>query len=138
MWSCFDSGMKGNEMTTLEHVNVTVRDVDATASLYEKLFDWHIRWRGDAIHGGSTIHVGNKHSYVALYQPVRQDKSADESYYTTGGLNHIGIVVEDLDAIEERVKAAGLVPHNHADYEPGRRFYFDDPDGVEIEVVSYG
>ena len=23
------------------------------------------------------------------------------------------------------------------DYEPGRRFYFFDPDGIEYEVVSY-
>ena len=33
--------------------------------------------------------------------------------------------------------AAGLVPFNHGDYEPGRRFYFMDPDGIEYEIVSY-
>jgi predicted enzyme related to lactoylglutathione lyase len=53
------------------------------------------------------------------------------------GLNHIGVVVADLEATEARVKAAGYVPENHADYEPGRRFYFHDHNGVEIEVVSY-
>jgi len=42
-----------------------------------------------------------------------------------------------LEAVEARVKAEGFVPHNHADYEPGRRFYFDGPDGIEYEVVSY-
>ena len=26
---------------------------------------------------------------------------------------------------------------HHQDYEPGRRFYFDDPSGFEVEVVSY-
>ena len=35
------------------------------------------------------------------------------------------------------VVAAGLTPFSHADYEPGRRFYFLDPDGIEYEVVSY-
>jgi hypothetical protein len=35
------------------------------------------------------------------------------------------------------VKAAGYTPFNHGDYEPGRRFYFDGPDNIEIEVVSY-
>ena len=39
--------------------------------------------------------------------------------------------------IEARVSAAGLIPFNHGDYEPGRRFYFLDPDGIEYEVVSY-
>ncbi len=49
----------------------------------------------------------------------------------------MGIVVDDLDAVEQRVIAAGLTPTNHDDYEPGRRFYFDDPDGIEFEIVSY-
>ena len=53
-------------------------------------------------------------------------------------LNHIGIEVDDLDAAEARVIAAGLRPFSHADYEPGRRFYFLDPDGIEYaRVVSY-
>jgi hypothetical protein len=41
------------------------------------------------------------------------------------------------NAAEARVIAAGLRPFSHADYEPGRRFYFLDPDGIEYEVVSY-
>ena len=45
--------------------------------------------------------------------------------------------VDDLDAAEAVVKAAGLEPFNHADYEPGRRFYFFDWDGIEFEMVSY-
>lgn len=61
----------------------------------------------------------------------------ESNYVTTGGLNHIGVAVDDLDAAEERVKAAGLTPTSHADYEPGRRFYFRDEDGIEYEVVSY-
>ena len=53
------------------------------------------------------------------------------------GLNHIGVTVGDLDSAETRVKSAGYTPYSHADYEPGKRFYFDDEDGVEYEVVSY-
>ena len=52
-------------------------------------------------------------------------------------LNHIGLVVDDLDGAEAVVAAAGLVPFNHMDYEPGRRFYFFDWDGIEFEIVSY-
>ena len=52
-------------------------------------------------------------------------------------LNHIGVEVDDLDAVEARVVAAGLRPFSHDDYVPGRRFYFLDPDGIEYEVVSY-
>jgi hypothetical protein len=39
--------------------------------------------------------------------------------------------------IEQKVKSNGFTPYNYADYEPGRRFYFDLEEGIEIEVVSY-
>ncbi|MEO1734352.1 MAG: VOC family protein, partial [Pseudomonadota bacterium] len=52
-------------------------------------------------------------------------------------LNHVGVVVPDIDAVEAKVKAAGFEPRSHADYEPGKRFYFDGPDSIEFEVVSY-
>ena len=42
-----------------------------------------------------------------------------------------------LRGAERVVVEAGLVPFNHADYAPGRRFYFFDWDGIEFEVVSY-
>ncbi len=121
----------------LEHVNVTVSDPLQTAQMLCELFDWKIRWQGDAIHDGLTVHVGGDDSYIAVYAHPDQEAPARESYWTRGGLNHIGIVVDDLDEAERRVKAAGFTPRSHADYEPGRRFYFDDDDGIEFEVVSY-
>lgn len=121
----------------LEHVNVTVSDPRRTADRLCSLFDWRIRWQGDAIHGGHTVHVGSDDSYVALYSRLEPAKVGIDSYATRGGLNHIGIVVDDLDDAEARIRQAGYEAHSHADYEPGRRFYFRDDDGIEIEVVSY-
>ena len=125
-------------MTRLEHVNVTVADPATSADLLCRLFGWRIRWQGPGMTTGRTIHVGGDDSYVALFTYGDARPSREESYRTVAGLNHIAVVVDDLDATEARVKAAGLTPMNHADYEPGRRFYFDTPDGIEIEVVSYG
>ena len=122
---------------TLEHVNVTVRDAKATAERLCALFDWKIRWEGASIHEGYSVHVGGDRSYLALYSPPTQPSKASESYFAVNGLNHIGITVDDLDAAEARIKAAGYATFSHADYEPGRRFYFDDENGVEYEVVSY-
>ena len=123
---------------TLEHVNLTVRDAKATAARLADLFDWKIRWEGASIHGGYSVHVGGEGSYLALYSPPSSPEKATESYFMVNGLNHIGVTVSDLDDAEGRIKAAGYKPYSHADYEPGRRFYFDDEDGVEYEVVSYG
>ena len=122
---------------TLEHVNVTVEDPAAVAEVLKQLFGWAVRWQGPALDNGFTVHVGTEGSYLALYRPGRGVKPAMPRYTHAGSLAHIGIVVGDLDAAEARVSAAGFEPHSHADYEPGRRFYFDGPGNVEIEVISY-
>jgi catechol 2,3-dioxygenase-like lactoylglutathione lyase family enzyme len=120
----------------IEHVNITVSDPKRTSDLMELLFDWHVRWSGPAQNGGYTIHVGSNDHYVALYTGGDSAKAA-EAFSKGRPLNHIGVEVDDLDAAEARVIAAGLRPFSHADYAPGRRFYFLDPDGIEYEVVSY-
>ncbi len=121
-------------MTKLEHINVTVVDSKSTAETLCGLFDWQIRWQGEVLAGkGYSIHVGDDESYIALYTP--NDSSGASG--NNGRFNHVGVVVDDLDAVEAKVKAAGYKPHLHADYEPGKRFYYDDENGIEFEVVSY-
>ena len=117
----------------LEHVNITVSDIERSAALLEQLLGWRIRWRGPSQLGGETIHIGGDEDYIALYT-----KGAPVAHFAKGApLNHVGIVVPDLDVAEAVVRAAGLEPFSHGDYEPGRRFYFFDWDGIEFELVSY-
>ena len=121
----------------LEHANYTVTDPVATAAWMEKIFGWHIRWQGEAKNGGHSIHVGTDSRYLAIYNPAGTTAPRVDSYSTAGGLNHIAVTGDDLDATEAAVTAHGFVTGNHADYEPGRRFYFHDADGIEYEVVQY-
>lgn len=121
----------------LEHVNYTVTDARRTAAWLCDLFGWHIRWEGDSLAGGYSMHVGTDTHYVAIYQPREAAANRQTNYVTAGGLNHIAVTVDDIDAMEARVKQAGFVPENHADYEPGRRFYFHDHDNIEYEIVQY-
>ncbi|MEP5760055.1 MAG: VOC family protein [Litoreibacter sp.] len=122
----------------LEHVNVTVRDPKATAATLVKLFDWEIRWEGAGMTTGSSVHVGAGNSYIALFSYGDPAPAIEgDSHNRMAALNHIGVVVDDLEAIEAKVVSLGFEPHSHADYEPGQRFYFQDGDGVEFEVVSY-
>ena len=121
----------------LEHVNITVSDPIKTAALMCQLFDWDIRWQGPSKLGGHTVHVGGSDTYLAVYTLPGEVQSSALTYEVRGALNHVGIVVDDIDVIETRVVAAGFEPYNHGDYEPGKRFYFNDHDGVEFEVVTY-
>lgn len=122
---------------TVEHVNITVSDPQRSAALLRDLFGWQIRWEGPSMADGHTIHIGTKDSYIALYTNP-EVLVADPMFNKGEPMNHIGITVDDLDAVEAKVIAAGLEPFNHGDYEPGRRFYFFDWNGIEWEVVSYG
>lgn len=122
----------------LEHANITVSDAKAAALRLCELFDWKIRWEGSSINDGYSVHVGGEDTYLAVYSNGKAPEIPTYStYQTRGALNHIGVVVDDLDATEARIIAAGFETNSHADYEPGRRFYFDNEDGIEIEVVSY-
>ncbi|SPF80162.1 VOC family protein [Pseudoprimorskyibacter insulae] len=121
----------------LEHVNITVTDPDLTAAFLCDLLGWRVRWSGAALDNGYTVHVGGDAGYLALYRQSKPAQDQAPRYTHRAALNHVGIVVEDLDAIEAKVAAAGFKPKSHADYEPGRRFYFMGPDGVEYEMISY-
>ncbi|WP_040464648.1 VOC family protein [Erythrobacter sp. NAP1] len=125
---------------TIEHANLTVTNPARSAELFKQMLGWEERWSGHSQMGGDTIHVGqpgNGAAYMALY--TNDDVRADEERRYSKGqpLNHVGLLVDDLDAAEKVVIAAGLEPFGHDDYDPGKRFYFFDWDGIEFEVVSY-
>jgi catechol 2,3-dioxygenase-like lactoylglutathione lyase family enzyme len=95
----------------LEHANLTVSDPERSAALLARLCGWRERWRGPSQLGGWTIHCGDERAYVALYT---RDGVVGE--FAKGvPLNHVGLVVDDLDAAEAAVVAAGLTPVNHPD-----------------------
>jgi catechol 2,3-dioxygenase-like lactoylglutathione lyase family enzyme len=120
----------------IEHVNLSVSDPERAAKLMGDIFGWRIRWQGPARSGGRSIHVGSDDHYVALWTGPEL-AGAPDAFPKGRPLNHIGVEVDDLDETERKVLAAGIETFFHGDYEPGRRFYFLDPDGIEYEVISY-
>ena len=124
----------------LEHVNLTVRDPDQTAQLICELFDWQIRWSGASMDNGRTVHVGmsaNGGSYLALYTHADVVNSPTRSAKQVANLNHIGILVSNLDNVKKRLKEHAIAIFNYGEYHPGKRFYFYLDDHIEVEVVSY-
>jgi len=121
----------------IEHSNITVQDPDALAALLCRIFDWRIRWSGEAIDDGYTVHVGDDDTYLALYTHDGVIATREARYATWPSINHIGVVVTDLDAVEKRIQENGMTTHGHDDYEPGRRFYVETPFNLELEIVSY-
>lgn len=123
---------------TIEHANITVSEPKRNVDLFTQLLGWHVRWEGQSKSGGDTVHVGNDDTYLAIYtDDLASGKVPDSGYAKGRPLNHIALLVDDLDAAEQVVKSCDLVPFGHDDYDPGKRFYFFDWDGIEFEVVSY-
>jgi catechol 2,3-dioxygenase-like lactoylglutathione lyase family enzyme len=120
----------------LEHVNMSVADLDQTIAFYEKLLGLKVRWRGTNASGERAAHIGDDRHYLALFEIGERERT--EADYGQLGLNHFGFVVDDLDASRQRLADLQVEPTMEADYEPGRRLYFLDPNGVEVELVQYG
>ena len=120
----------------LEHINLTVSDLQRSAAFYRDLFGYRTRWEGTTNDGRPAAHIGDDHNYIALFQ-ARETGSVWQRDYGVVGVNHAGFVVDDLDALRERLVALNVTPGEIQDYDPGRRLYFFDPDGIEIELVQY-
>ena len=119
----------------LEHVNLTVSDLDRSIAFYCDLLDLDVRWKGPIDDDRPGAHVGDDHAYLALFQAAADGTVTLD--YLRPGLNHFGFVVDDLDEARRRLDRLGATVHREADYDPGRRIYFLDPDGHEVELVEY-
>ena len=130
--------------TRLEHANLVVRDIDATIRFVQTaLPDFAIRHDAGGDPARRWVHLGNDEAYLALSQSQAELSQAEPAqawvpYDGKPGVNHLAFVVDDADALRQRMLAAGYrdstVPNAH----PWRkRVYFHDPDGNDWEFVQY-
>lgn len=120
----------------LEHVNLSVANIERSIAFYRQVLGFRVRWRGVNSDGRAAAHVGDEHCYLALFEGESQ-ASAPVIDYAKPGFNHLAFVVEDLDHSKSRLNRTGIEPHFETEYAPGRRLYFFDPDGIEVELVMY-
>lgn len=122
----------------LEHLNLTVLDVDnAVCFLQTAMPQWEVRGHGTGEKCKRWVHIGTGETYLAL-----EDRGAEalgpHEPYVHPGLNHIGFVVDDVEAVASRLRAAGYREGVSAMEHPHRkRIYFFDDDGNEFEFVEY-
>jgi len=129
--------MHQHTQANIEHINLSASDPDNTARQLCELFNWKVRWSGASMDDGYTVHGGSQSSYVAIYKNDPLYVHTQRSHNTVHNLNHIGIMVDDLNTIEEKARALGLEPFNHSNYGPCDSFYCYLEDGLEIEVINY-
>ncbi len=119
----------------LEHVNLSVSNLERSQAFYQKIFSFQVRWQGKFGSGAAGVHLGDDRQYIALMEaesPGRVEQRMD-----VVGLNHFGFVVDDIEAVKARLIEIGVEPHSEQTYDPGKHLYFFDPDGIEVELVEY-
>lgn len=127
-------------MLHLEHINLTVADVPAMLKFYQAAFPhWHVRTSGSGEWYGKPrnwLHFGDDFQYIAL-----SDNGEGENRDLTGhqvGLAHFAFVTDNIDAVTNRLTAAGYPVAKQGADEPYRKnIYFIDPSGFEVEFVQY-
>lgn len=144
-------------MTTLHHVGLTVRDLEASIRFYCAILDCTIRERSQSsgIAVQTLTGVADAHIVTADLQ-LREGAILELIQYLTPrgiplaqrrhqpGHTHVGFLVEDVDAVYERLTEHGAVPTSRpvTVNEPGsawdgtRAIYACDPDGRTVECLE--
>lgn len=120
-------------MQILEHIHVGVKSLAATERfLHTALPEFTTRGKGDAPGYGPWLHIGTDSNYIALTEVGDAKPMAD--------LRHIGLVVDDIEALIARLTTAGFEPTDRSalDSHPHRRrVYYIDENGIDWEFVEY-
>jgi len=121
----------------LAHVAIKVTDLDRSLDFYiNKLgFPEMLRLHKD---DGSTWLVYLRitdDQYLEVFPGAENDRAPG---WDANGMNHMCLAVEDIDAVIERIEAAGialLLPLKLA-VDGNRQAWIEDPDGNRIELME--
>jgi predicted enzyme related to lactoylglutathione lyase len=129
-------------MARLRHFAVCVKDLEAAATFYAKVFDFKRIERED-LEIGSAIYMSDGVINLALlnFSSGAGSKASDlKSPIGFVGAHHFGIQVDDLVETQKRIEANGgqfffdLGDERHGNFE--RKF--KDPDGVIFDISHNG
>ncbi|MCI5055377.1 MAG: VOC family protein [Flavobacteriales bacterium] len=120
----------------LEHANITVINIDETFTFFKTAFP-EFKLRGEGTSNGKRwIHIGNDDTYIALNEQAHVKPATQD--YQQSGVNHLGFVVEDIEAVAKRLLDAGYERSYEKVVQQYRiRDYFFDDNGNEYEFVQY-
>ena len=125
--------------TRLEHANMHVEDIDKMLEFIQTAFpDFGIRFDSGKEDPERWVHIGNEDFYLAVYRSTVAVIRAKVPYDGKPGINHLGFVVEDAEAVRQRLAGAGFVETTYPNDHPARkRIYFNDAEGNDWEFVQY-
>lgn len=121
----------------LLHACYRVHDLEASLKFYTEVFDFTIsRERRFPDDGFDLVYLVVPGSDFELELTYNYDA---DPYIIGNGFSHLAIAVDDLEAMQEKCKAAGYqttdlkgLPGSQPSY-----FFVTDPDGYRLEVMRH-
>lgn len=122
------------EIEGIDHVALSVRDVEQSARWYIEVLGFEHRWPG--MWNGVPTFIGKGTTALALF-PSRDNDAADHGRRRAGML-HLAFRATRAGFIgAQRDLQQRGVAFSFADHEISHSIYFRDPDGHELEITTY-
>jgi catechol 2,3-dioxygenase-like lactoylglutathione lyase family enzyme len=130
------------ELEGIDHVAISVRDVEAAANWYIDVLGFERRYQ--EMWEGIPIFIGKGTTAIALF-PVRSDERASSAKAATAAsargevrMHHLAFRAnrENFLAAQEELKQRGI-QFEFQDHEISQSIYFHDPDGHNLEITTY-
>lgn len=120
------------------HVALTVRDMEASAEWYQRVFGWQVLARFAAGEAGTPrIVLFDPVSGFALAVCQPEDGSGDRFDHRRTGLDHFAFAVSDaaeLDRWLAHLDDNGVARSPVRELGLGKFTSFEDPDGIQFEM----
>lgn len=119
------------------HTRIKVRDLERSIAFYSQHFNMVCRDRKSSPRGSQLAFMtmpGSPTELELAYLPWDPDFSLPEDIF------HLAFRVEDMDKAIASMRAAGvkITDEPMGRREDGSMAFIEDPDGYEIELLSYG
>ncbi len=121
--------MNNLNATSIDHVNMKVKDLEKSVEFYKNLFGFEIKQEENPnkIDAPSKI-IGNDAIKLCMYEVP--DMSPE------GGIAHFGFNITNFNEIIEKCKELGVqvLYGGIVDWDKSKSIYIVDPSGYEIEL----
>ncbi len=136
----------GPGLTGIQHVGLTVRDVEASAEWYEQVLGLQRQFEEPHHHsneGGYAVVLGTPDMSLNVGLDHHPANSGDGFDPTRTGLDHVCFQVSGTDALaawvahldQQGVGNSGVYAMEGT---PFSLVTFNDPDGIQLELIAFG